>query len=113
MIVLVEQLETDPDEAEVTKNVIGEVIADHCGQVRRMFVAADGRGLRIADGREARDHSESRSELNLCSAATRARQRADDLLRRLGRLADPCDDLVSLVLGYRRELNMVSPRSAA
>ena len=30
MIVLVEQLETDPDEAELTKNVIGKIIADHC-----------------------------------------------------------------------------------
>jgi len=29
MIVLVEQLETDPDEAEFTKNVIGKIIADH------------------------------------------------------------------------------------
>ena len=31
MFVLVEQLDTDPDEAEVTKNVIGKIIADHCG----------------------------------------------------------------------------------
>jgi aminoglycoside phosphotransferase (APT) family kinase protein len=30
MIVLVEQLETDPDGAELTKNVIGKIIADHC-----------------------------------------------------------------------------------
>ena len=30
MIVLVEQLGTDPDEAELTKNVIGKIIADHC-----------------------------------------------------------------------------------
>ena len=30
MIVLVEQLDTDPGEAELTKNVIGKIIADHC-----------------------------------------------------------------------------------
>jgi hypothetical protein len=30
MIVLVEQLDTDPDEAGLTKNVIGQIIADHC-----------------------------------------------------------------------------------
>jgi hypothetical protein len=30
MIVLVEQLDTDPDEAEFTKDVIDKIIADHC-----------------------------------------------------------------------------------
>jgi aminoglycoside phosphotransferase (APT) family kinase protein len=30
MIVLVGALDTDPDEAELTKNVIGKIIADHC-----------------------------------------------------------------------------------
>jgi hypothetical protein len=44
MIVLVEQLETDPDEAEFTKNVIGKIIADHrdarLGRVRRRGRAA-------------------------------------------------------------------------
>ena len=30
MIVLVRALDTDPDEAEFTRNVIGEIIADHC-----------------------------------------------------------------------------------
>ena len=30
MIVLVDALDTDPTEAELTKNVIGKIIADHC-----------------------------------------------------------------------------------
>jgi len=30
MIVLVHELDTDPDQAELTKNVIGKIIADHC-----------------------------------------------------------------------------------
>jgi aminoglycoside phosphotransferase (APT) family kinase protein len=30
MIVLVRALDTDPDEAEFTRNVIGKIIADHC-----------------------------------------------------------------------------------
>jgi aminoglycoside phosphotransferase (APT) family kinase protein len=30
MIVLVRALDTDPDEAEFTKNVIGKIIDDHC-----------------------------------------------------------------------------------
>jgi hypothetical protein len=29
MIVLVEELDTDPDQAELTKNVIGKILADH------------------------------------------------------------------------------------
>ncbi len=31
MIVLADELNTDPDGAEFTKNVIGEILADHCG----------------------------------------------------------------------------------
>jgi hypothetical protein len=30
MIVLVEQLDNDPGGAELTKDVIGKIIADHC-----------------------------------------------------------------------------------
>ena len=30
MIVLVGALDTDPDDAEFTKSVIGKIIADHC-----------------------------------------------------------------------------------
>ena len=30
MIVMVDQPDTDPNEAELTKNVIGKIIADHC-----------------------------------------------------------------------------------
>ena len=30
MIVLARELETDPGDAELTKGVIGKIIADHC-----------------------------------------------------------------------------------